>query len=254
MRHYHIARLRRGAGLTITGDALRVDLESIAEDDHITDDAAFLAAVGPENFFYISGGGTFRLNGSHLLIVRRDESARVNPGRWSLFTGRADGPREWEEPWRIVRELFEEVDLSADGKRLRPTEAQLDPIIRDAYGPQTDEDFSPLPIRRAEVHCGRMVVSRGERVLTDMPAFYHVNSRNDINLLYVFDATLDLDSLVANDREHGPGRERVVAALDLQQMTVREVSAGGDRAERDASDLPMTEHLTALVRRLSSAH
>lgn len=249
MRHYNVARLRRGHGVFIDGPALRVDLAAVGPDDRIENDAAMLAACHPDSFFFVSGGGTVLIGGRHLLVVRRGERALFNPGHLSLFTGRADGPEELENPRRLARELFEELVMFADGRMLSPRCPAFQSIIDAVLVRAGRADGVPLPLRQMPLQPGRLTICRGPRTLLDGPSFWHANARNDINVLFLFEADLELSRVVAEDgepSEHGGGR--IVAALDLETMTLVDLTVPPQRrAPIDARALPMTEHLAAMI-------
>lgn len=250
MKYYHIARLRRGAGLEINGESLSVDLDAIGPDDHVTDDVSLRAAEGPDHYFFVSGGGSVLIAGRYLLAVRRHPNALVNPGRLSLFTGRADGPGEWRDPPRVVRELFEELLIMAGGEILRPTCTDFEPVIADVYAHNGRVAKQHYSLRPLALSGGALTVNHLGKVVFSESVFWHASVRNDINLLYLFDADLELDTITAQDGESADHERRMIVALDIKTMRYADISSAGTRNWADASALPMSELLVAVLQRL----
>lgn len=250
MGYYSIARLRRGSGVVINGFDIDVDLDAIGHDDRIDNDVSLIAARDVDSYFYVSGGGSLLLGGRHLLVVRREADARVNPGRLSLFTGRADNSSEWESPWMVVRELFEELVLFADGEMLYPRCRRFQAIIDTVYSKAERGTGSfALNLIETDLSTGTLKVRRAGRTVCEMQSFCHINSQNDINLLFLFEADLDLGRITAIDGESGSGLNcREIGALDLETMEYTDLSGSAvATTECDASRLPMTEHLEAMI-------
>lgn len=245
--------MRRGVALELDGPDFKVHLDRVRPEDHLTDDIAFLEAIDPDTYFYLSGGGSLLLEGRYLLVVRRPEAARVNPGRWSLFTGRANGPEEWREPRRVAREFFEELVLLRDGDPVPFAFTAMQPLIDEACAGRSGSG-KPIRLEQAGLVNGTATVCSGGLPIATVPGFWHVSRKNDINLLFLFEAAVKVETLEAVDGEAwegGPGRE--IAALDLHEPRLRALTPGADRCWRRAVGLPMTEHLAALVRALGAA-
>lgn len=241
-RYYDIARLDREA-VQVAGSQLSVDLSCVGDKDHITDDVSLLAQSGPDSVFYLSGGGTLLLNRRYILMVQREATARVNPGQFSLFTGRADGPKEWRYPPLIVRELFEEMEIYGNGLLLYPQCEAFQPVIDAVYAAAGRPCGKALPLELLPLANGKLHVREGKVNLFQDEVFWVMSARGEINLLYVFIATLDLDQLSMRDGEGS----RDIFALDLEQgCYARLSSADPHRQWRDAAALPMSENLMAL--------
>lgn len=250
MSYYHIARLKRGHGITFSESGVAVDLAQLTPDDSVKDDIALHAARHPDAFFFVSGGGTLLVNGRYLLVVLREPTARVNPGHWSIFTGRAEGPSEWEQPNKVVRELFEEMVLYSPEGMLYPVcprfQAIIDEVYKTAGRKPTD---NTIALREVPLSTGILTVSHGDTMLCSLPVFFHVNARNDINLLFLFAVEFDLARLAVSDGEAGNAtKKRLTAALDLKTMQVIDISKkmAPDEWKKSAA-LPLTEHLAAMV-------
>jgi hypothetical protein len=249
MRYYHIVRLKRGCGIVFDGNDLRINLDAVGHGDHIFDDRGFVAAQHPDYYTYVSGGGTILINGRYLVVVRREQTALVNPGRLSLFTGRANGPDEWVQPRHVARELFEELVLFIDGNMLYPRCGDFQPVIDSVYrnAGRTHAEFD-LQLQEILLPKGTIEVSRDGEAFAPLRAYYHVNSRNDINVLHLFEAELDMERLTASDGESEEDSTRSIAALDLETMTLRDLSDTAEQHDReDVTSSHMTEHLVAMV-------
>lgn len=249
MGHYHIARLERGNGIVFDGKTLRVNLDAVGPDDHIVDDKDFVAKRHPDYYTYVSGGGSVLIDDRYLLVVRREPDARINPGLLSLFTGRANGPDEWAQPLKVVRELFEELVLCSEGRLLYPRCARLQPMIDSVYSAAGCKDTAvSFKLEEIPLITGSIEVTSGGVSAVPIPAFYHVNSRNDINVLRLFRTELDMNLLTARDGEHGMASGRTIAAIDLTTMTLKPLSDAPAQFEPvGISPAGMTEHLAAML-------
>jgi hypothetical protein len=205
-RFYEIVKLIRGHTIEIDGDHLAVDLDRTTNADLISNDQEFAAAVAPDAFFWISGGGTFILNGRWLPLVQRSAQARVNPGLYSLFTGRANNRHERARPGELVRELFEELLLFSDGRLLVPRNSDYQAVIDNAHALLRSEgNFvgapgSPLPLVEIKLPDAPLLLTC-EGTKTEHRFAWHIDSRNDVNVLFLFGAECDLQGLTAQDGE-----------------------------------------------------
>ena len=251
VRHYHIARVRRGEGVEFSGNSLSINLDAVGPDDHITDDASFYAAQGPDHYFFVSGGGSLLIGGRYLLAVRRHPHAMVNPGRLSLFTGRADGPVEWRHPPLVIRELLEELLISAGGEILRPTCREFESLIAEVYARHNRVAKRHYELRQLALCGGTLTVKQLGDVVFTGQVFWHSSAKNDINLVYLFDADLELETISAEDGESSDHDRRMIVALDLKTMSYVDISAPpGTRTWADARGLPMSELLVAVLAQL----
>lgn len=237
-RFYQIARLVAGQTIFPGEAGLRIDLDAVTPDDMIENDVAFRAAIAPDMWFWLSGGGTLLLNNRHLCVVRRSPDARINPGKFSLFTGRADNAVERADPGLIVRELFEELLLYEGDALLVPRLAAIQPVINSAYDvmrqagvvaerPTRDLPLTPVPLPARQVTIRHGGITR-EHWLT-----WIAGANNDVNILSLFAADCDLSQLKARDGEfhlHDGGvrmASRAIYLLDLVGGQARPLSADG---------------------------
>ncbi len=216
MRYYNIARLREGVSLRISPGRVEVNLDRVTPEDHITNDEAFRAAQAPGTYFYLSGGGSLLIGGRFMPVVKRADAALVNPGKYSLFTGRAEGLAEWRNPSSVLRELFEELQLYRNG------------------APIPLKEMTPLPLSNTKL----IVRCEGMENITD--GFLHISAEGDMNLLFLFAITLPREELAIRDGEGG----RPVFLLDIHTHALETLPGeqlGTCPTER------MTPHLAALA-------
>ena len=129
-RYYEIARLVEGKSLFVSGEGLTVVL---SDAPLLENDKQLHRAIHPSSYFWVSGGGTYLLNDRFLPIVQRAHQQTTNPGKWSLFTGRADTHEERANPELLVRELFEELILLQEGVPLLPKTVDYQEIVLRAW-------------------------------------------------------------------------------------------------------------------------
>jgi hypothetical protein len=257
-RFYEIVRLTRGHTIEIDGDCLCIDLDSASEADLIFNDQALTAAVGPDTFFWVSGGGSILLNQRWLLLVQRSRESAINPGVFSLFTGRSDNSDERVSPRRLVRELFEELLLFAEGERLTLRNTEYQPAIDSAQGHLRSAGFAQvnaaqeLLLTEVQLPTARLqLISSGNCV--EHRLAWHIGSRNDINVLFLFGGVCNLDGLTAEDgeRDSAPmgilGQKRRIVLYDLMTGNAVPIS-DNDRSPIFVSPDMMSEHLKSLLR------
>ncbi|MGE3609173.1 MAG: hypothetical protein AB7I27_06260 [Bacteriovoracaceae bacterium] len=74
-----------------------------------------------------AGGGTYLINKRYLPLVRRDLTAKTNPGKLTIATGLTDKIEELLNPKLLIRELFEEIVIVHKTKGLvLPEVAKMD--------------------------------------------------------------------------------------------------------------------------------
>lgn len=250
-RYYDILRLKAGEGILFDKNLITIDFEKVIKEDVIQNDAQLNASLHPNHYFFVSGGGTFLLQNRYLLTVKRSPTARINPGKLSLFTGRAEGPHEWNEPWRVVRELFEEILLFDGLKLLYPRFLPYQEVIDEVYKIHfkdiilRDAERMDLHLEKISIsNCILKMLNRGK--VTEYQAFTHINSRNDINILSLFSIAVDPERLVVKDAEE-PNSKRVIFLLDIETECLREVSQNSADKFHVVSRADMTEHLCAML-------
>jgi CBS domain-containing protein len=238
-RFYQIARLRVGETIFPDSEVLRVDLDGVGSGDLIENDTIFRAAAASDSWFWLSGGGTLLLNGRYLPVVRRSADARVNPGKFSLFTGRADNEEERANPALLVRELFEELLLYEGNTLLVPQFSGLESIISAAHAAMREAGIIIEKVGRSLPLTPVRLADRPVRILQGGVEREHRLTwtkaiNNDVNVLFLFAAECDLAVLRARDGEYPYGNDGVTPAsraiylYDLVTGSVRPLSEIGE--------------------------
>ena len=244
-RYYEIARLTRGASAHFADDRISVDLDGHAE--IIVNDVQFNAARDPDDVFWLSGGGTYLINGRWLALVRRRDDAMVNPGKYSLFIGRSDNADERARPRALVRELFEELLLYRDGTLLKPQLAAHQEIIDTVYRGRIEPN-APLFLSEVPLF-GRKVSVVASGVRHDDQLCCHVSTRNDINVFFLFAANLEMRGVTAAD---GEGQARSIVLYDFRSGEVLPFSGAADVGRR-VTRSQMTEPLQFFLDHMPAA-
>jgi hypothetical protein len=251
---YEIARLRRGWSLRLDDDRLSVDLDRVGAHDLIRDDRALSNARGKDACFWVSGGGSILINDRFLPVVQRSTASRVNPGRFSLFTGRADNAEERANPERLSRELFEELVLLSGSRPLMPHWEKQQDIINQAYTRLAAAGLvnraggvGPLPVTLIPLPV-RDVVVKASGARSSHPLAWHMDEKGDINVIFLFSAHCNVENLRAidgelsgNTRPMGGGRQIVLYDLKGGPPRVLSRGAGPEPLTIDPKD--MTEIL-----------
>jgi len=254
MRYYEIVCLFEGVSIRISEMELCVDLDRITPQDVITNDEELRIAQKKGAYFYLSGGGTIIFDNRYMPVVKRSAAAKINPGKYSLFTGRAEGIEEWKNPVSVVRELFEELHIYKDTKLLIPECTGFKQIIDIAYnGKEKSDNYLKLkyiPLKNKQIK----VQYQGKESVTD--GLVHIGENGDINLLFVFSAEIAPDGLEMCDgetAENGGGRE--IFLLDITTCELKKMS-GAERGEMlgICRKEQMTPHLSALVDTVKNFH
>ena len=224
MAFYQLLTLREGSGISIDENRVIVELSEIPSGGVVRNDADLTENAHPEDYFWLSGGGTFLFQGRYLLLVRRAKDAKTNPGKFSVFTGRSEGLAEWIEPWKVVRELFEEVLMFRNGGLLKPRNERYQAIIDDAYGNHFQRlGCAPTECREIEIEEllleGREVIVKYSGKAESYDFFVVVTDRREINVVTLFSVDLDPLTIDFEDNEEVE-RPRATFLLDLQKSRV----------------------------------
>jgi hypothetical protein len=249
-RYYEVAMLAVGRSAAFGAMELSVDLDATTADDMICNDGDLLTRKTKEGLLYVSGGGSVLVSDRYLLVVERETRARVHPGKFSLFTGRADNLAERENPSLLVREFFEELLLYRNGKLVWPQNTEYQDIIDRAYA-EMELDPSgavavafnrlPLPTRQLAV------TSSGKTRRFDLT--WHISSKGEINVLQLFSADIPLEELSARDGER---LGRNIWAYDVKSCEAFPVSGtSGHVSRRKLTPADMTEHLSLVINSLA---
>lgn len=285
--HYQLVKLILDQSIHIEPEIdpkkISIDLDRVDWTQTISDDRAFNQASSHESelksYFWVSGGGTYLINDRYLPLVKRSDWAKVNPGKFSLFTGRADTRAEILDPSLLVRELFEELVLISGDRLYYP----IYPKFQDSIG-QIYQDleskfnlhkyaYTDLPLRQIE-YSDRQIQLKYQGKSHPLKLDFHINSKRDINVLCLFRIDLDIADLSAIDCEYHfldqdiqkfPSIEkhhRAIYLYDLFTAKAKLISAPTDSnldlsiSDREQmlpiADEQMTEHLTYMIKLLQT--
>jgi hypothetical protein len=258
-RFYQVAGLKPEIEVIEEAHAFRVDLTEALHRPFSYNDDDILKTQRNGEYIWASGGGTWLLNQRYILVVQRSLDAKVNPGKFSLFTGRADNTHELLSPNLLARELFEELVLFTENRIYRPFSVEYN-IIIDAVYCRLEEDLGLDMAASQQLLLHHLLCSPKNITVMNQGSLWegsldcHVNSNREINILFVFVGYLDIDKLQAMDGEYyiADGKiirnNRSVYLYDLQTDMVRDITidsrAGIPKCiSRDS----MTEHLQHVV-------
>ncbi len=254
-RFYQIARLTQGSTIFPETEKLRIDLDGVTAADLIENDIAFQAAIAPQTWFWLSGGGTLLLNGHYIPVVRRSQNALINPGKFSLFTGRADNAGERARPPLMVRELFEELLLFEGETLLVPQLEGFQDLIDTAHGAirksgiLEDGPRRALPLTLVPLKAHSVTI-RHQGAEREYQLSWTAGPSNDINVLYLFAAECGLAQLAARDGEFRVTQDKFIGAgrdiylYDLRSRLARSLTRPDN--PRTISRGEMTEPLRFL--------
>ena len=258
-KFYEIVRLKRGQNIDLKDSVLEINLDGLSQDAYLFEDGAFNASIAPDTFFWASGGGSILINNRYLAVMRRSKTAKVNAGKYSLFNGRADNLEELINPARIIRELFEELILFYDEALVYPVYPKHQALIDVVY-------HNLCSLQRIPKNISAAYFTLSEKRLINQPVSicsqgtkyeyslcYHVNSKNDINVLSVLCLNdLDIGKLSALDGEfHREGEEIIFHNRDifLYDILTGQTQPLSDKTEESSiiSAQDMTEHLAYII-------
>jgi hypothetical protein len=258
-RFYQVAGLKPGSEFVEEAHALKVDISDALLRPFLYNDEDILSTRRKGEHIWASGGGTWLLNNRYLPVVQRPPHARVNAGKFSLFTGRADNMEELLHPALLVRELFEELVLFTGHRLYRPDCGRFSGIIDQAYT-RLEADLgldisAAQPLRLEHVLCSpKMVTVTNQGARWEGMLDCHVNSNGEINILFVLASDVDIDKLQAMDGEYHLAdgevirHNRSIYLYDLHTAMGKDITLNSEVGET----LPvpadaMTEHLQDLV-------
>ncbi len=258
-RFYQVAGLRPGSEIVEEAHVLRVDISDAMQKPFSYHDQDILASRRNGEYIWASGGGTWLLNDRYLPVVQRARHARVNPGKFSLFTGRADNAEELRHPAMLVRELFEELLLFTGHRLCRPDCEGFGGIIDQVYT-RLEADLgldvaAAQPLHLEHLLCApKMVTVMDQGVRWEEMLDCHVSSNGEVNILFVLAGDVDIDKLQAMDGEyHQAGAEiirqnRSIYLYDLHTASGKDITMGSRAGETvPIPEDAMTEHLLHLV-------
>lgn len=258
-RYFHVIGLIPDKEIREEDGMLHVDITRALRRPAVHNDIDILAAQQKGESIWVSGGGTYLLNQRYMLTVQRPLEARVNPGKFSLFTGRADSNEELLQPELLIRELFEELILYSGHHLYKPVCEEFREVIDHVYAKLSaeleidDADVKPLPLKAITLAAKNVtVINEGNAWRGALD--YHVNQYKEINFLFVLAGEVELANLVARDGEYHlengktVEHKRNIYLYDVHTSMGQNISTIGHRQEQVAIPRDsMTEHMRYLV-------
>jgi hypothetical protein len=282
--HYQLVQLTLNQSIEVGTDKLVVDLDRADWTKRISNDREFIdsrnidSRNAVKSYFWVSGGGTYVINNRYLVLVKRSDWAKVNPGKFSLFTGRADSRQEMIDPRLLVRELFEELVLMSGNSLYYPIYADYQDAIAQIYQDLVHKfslqsyDHINLQLEPIE-NFDRQVSIKHQGRWNELNLDFHISIKRDINILFCFKIDLDISDLVAIDCEYHftdqqddtcpteiVKHNRSIYLYDLFAGEARKISIS-DPINYQVSDrkesltilkTQMTEHLLHMIRLLQT--
>lgn len=277
--HYQLVQLTLDQSIEVGTDKLVVDLDRTDWTRRISNDREFIDSYNAvKSYFWVSGGGTYLINDRYLVLVKRSDWAKVNPGKFSLFTGRADSKLEMTNPHLLVRELFEELVLMSGNSLHYPIYAdyqdEIAQIYQDLIHKFSLQSYSHLSLQLEPYeNFDRQISIKHQGRWNELNLDFHISSKRDINVLFCFKIDLDVSDLAAIDCEYHftdqqddtcPSEivkhNRSIYLYDLFVGEARKISIldpinyqVSDRKESLAIlDAQMTEHLLHMIKLLQT--
>lgn len=256
---YNVLGLVPGKNIERDHISLCVNLSDLANGHTLKNDSEIADAYKKRYFIWLSGGGTYLLNKRYLLLVKRSSVARVNPDKYSLFTGRSDNLEEKLNPLLIARELFEELLLFDGNHPYKPVCIGFQPVIDKVYS-RIDQDIGIDMSKSLDLHLNHIPFDPKEVSIAfndyrwSGKVNYHVSNRNEVNILFLFSADIQIDTLSARDGEYyfKNGKaifgDRSIYLFDITTSLAVEITQG--RNSPHPIHIPksrMTEHLCFLL-------
>ena len=201
----------------------------------------------------------YLLNNRFLLLVKRSNHSRVNPDKFSLFTGRSDNLDEKLNPLLISRELFEELLLFNGNRLYKPICTDFQSVINKVYL-RIDQDIGIDMSESLDLPLEQRLFDPKETSIASNDYHwrgklnYHINSKNEVNILFLFAANIQIDTLSARDGEYFIENGQVIFAdrsiylYDILTSQATEVTHG--RSHSCSCYVPkscMTEHTRFLL-------
>jgi hypothetical protein len=205
--YYSVIKLEKDNEIFIGEQLLKVDVSGIKEKDAVGNDMDLISATEKGFCNWVSGGGTYLVNDRYLVVVKRALETAVNPGKFSLFTGRSDDHNERINPRGLVRELFEELILYSGDKFLYPKCSKYQNIIDCCYKDfERFENLIPsesfdLELKETDIDDRSIEIVNGNSK-EEINLTWHVNGVNDVNVLFLFKVNTDIKNIYARDAEY----------------------------------------------------
>jgi len=250
MNHYYaMLHLRLNERISISDDAINVDIRDVSQNDIVTNDQEKQFRSGPKSYFYLSGGGSYVIDGQYLLVIKRDAKTIVNPNKYSLFTGRSNSKHEWINPFLCARELFEEVSFYVDGNLLSLRNQRFQTVIDSSYKNDLKSGRS-IPTQIDLVDQPKVVLN----IQSELGRETHeltvvVSETGDINCLFIFSLSVSLSQLRALDSENS-GIMRKIYVIDTKNLVIKPLENFDKNTWKIVRNFELTENLVATIKHL----
>jgi hypothetical protein len=244
--YYFMLHARLNERVFIDADQITVNLRDIQKSEVIINDTERNSRVGSDSYFYLSGGGSFLIDGRYLLVVKRDSNVMVNPGKISLFTGRSNNYQEWLNPSFCTRELFEELTLFYDGKLLRLSNKEFQQIIDSSYALSYRSEEALLTEIELLTQSSTKLNLQSDQGSTQHNVMVVISESRDINCIFLFSLNISIDKLEAIDCEDDIGA-RQVYLLDIDELTIKELTKNKKSSWVSIMDSDLTLNLATIL-------
>jgi hypothetical protein len=256
---YNIFVLEKEKSIFLKENILEVDLDKIDLKKTVTNDSQFAREIGTDKFFWVSGGGTLLLNDNYILLVKRDKFSKVNPDKYSLFTGRSNNLEEALNPFLLLRELFEELLLFEDNYFLHPKclkfQGVIDLAIEEADNVFKIKNEYQVKQLYLEEYCSSNndLVIKYKNQRQRFKINYYINKNNDINLLFLLKGFLNIEKIHAVDGEYVKDgndilkQNRAIYLFDILNSEARNISDKGNKEKIKIKDSEFTEHCYYII-------
>jgi hypothetical protein len=244
--YYFMLHARLNERVFIDADQITVNLRDIQKAEVIFNDTERNSRIGSDSYFYLSGGGSFLIDGRYLLVVKRDSNAMVNPGKISLFTGRSNNYQEWLNPPFCTRELFEELTLFYDGKLLQLSNKEFQQIIDSSYALSYRSEDALLTEIKLLTQSSTKLNLQSDQGFTQHNVMVVISESRDINCIFLFSLNISIDKLEAIDCEDDIGA-RQVYLLDIDELTIKELTKNKKSSWVSIMESDLTLNLAATL-------
>ncbi|MEC8100517.1 MAG: hypothetical protein VX089_04810, partial [Pseudomonadota bacterium] len=182
-KHYYDIIQLNSKALRINHRNILIKLESLNTYKRIRNDIDFIKNYKNNHYYYISGGGSLLFQNRYLLVTKRDNNTKINPNKFSLFTGRAASFKELLNPKLLIREISEELQLCEKNSKRNYIEYET------LY--EADQTFkknfnSCQLIDNLAIDNFKLKIINNDKVTFNEKVLLHFSKKNDINLIYIF--------------------------------------------------------------------
>lgn len=213
---YKLVLLKKNSSIFINENKLFINLDLVDFNNIINNDIIFKYNIAPDNYFWLSGGGTIIFEDNFIFLVKRNSDSNLNPGKFSIFTGRSNNLNEKINPNLIVRELFEELLIFKDNSYLYPKSNRFQKTIDNSFNDidnifniSTNYDIKYYNLESIN-YLNKKIFIKYKGIENLFKLNYYINSKNDINVIFTFKSELDLNELSAVDGEYYFIRNKVI--------------------------------------------